>query len=371
MGWNGIKVHCQSHAWELAKGDTFSTTQEGAEILVDVQDARVAIAWPRVLGRMPARNLGMSPSRSKAGMVWGENDENMDPIRRRLGDSPFSRPGSFGKVPISPASSRSSGNPVLTSDFLHSENTIQVYEDRSDPSEEEAEEEIIAKKMAEEEHAFSLPEIPSRAASPCPTEADEEESSELDELSSSLFKEDDSFSPDSDAENDQENSQQAPAFSFLASSTSFHVPARGLKRSRSVSSRPSTPSTPLPTAAETEAVKNHATNQLAFSRLSSTPLSTILANLPPTITANPLSSSMLASILEGVECIGTVHRKGKDAAGKPLESQYYYVPDKDEDEARKGAVTEGLGKRGLRACRKVHKVCFFLSSIKSIWVSVC
>lgn len=50
-------------------------------------------------------------------------------------------------------------------------------------------------------------------------------------------------------------------------------------------------------------------------------------------------------------------RQGRqDAAGKRLESEYYYIPDKDEDEKRKEAVVTELMKPGLRACRKQHKV---------------
>ena len=50
-------------------------------------------------------------------------------------------------------------------------------------------------------------------------------------------------------------------------------------------------------------------------------------------------------------------REGKDAAGKKLESEYYYIPDEDKDEKRKEAVVNDLMKPGLRACRKQHKVC--------------
>jgi len=45
-GWNGIKLHCQGRTWELARDDTFTSETEFAEIMLDVQDARVLIAWP-------------------------------------------------------------------------------------------------------------------------------------------------------------------------------------------------------------------------------------------------------------------------------------------------------------------------------------
>jgi len=110
-----------------------------------------------------------------------------------------------------------------------------------------------------------------------------------------------------------------------------------------------------PVFAEIPAVSNHVINQLAFSRLSSTPLSTIMANLPAE-EKRDLSKDHLRSIIEGTVCIGIIPRQGKDAAGKALESEYYYVPEADDDENRRLAVTDGLRKPSLRACRKQHKV---------------
>ena len=69
-----------------------------------------------------------------------------------------------------------------------------------------------------------------------------------------------------------------------------------------------------------------------------------------------MSVESFKNVLSAVQCIGTVTREGKDAAGKPLESEYYYIADKDMEEKRRNAV-EGLQKPGLRACRKQHKVC--------------
>ena len=101
-------------------------------------------------------------------------------------------------------------------------------------------------------------------------------------------------------------------------------------------------------------IKDHVINQLAFSRLSSTPLSTILSHLPRD--AGVLTRATLKDIIDQVDCVGEVMREGKDAAGKVLESEYYYVPEQDRDEQRKEAVVNDLMKPGLRACRKQHKV---------------
>lgn len=119
---------------------------------------------------------------------------------------------------------------------------------------------------------------------------------------------------------------------------------------------------PQYTDERSERVRNHAANQLAFSRLSSTPFSTILNNLPPAHWKSgpeyptSLSRSDIRNILESTKFIGRVAREGKDAAGKPLESEYYYVPDEDDDAMRRSAVVDDLRKPGLRNCRKQHKV---------------
>lgn len=99
-------------------------------------------------------------------------------------------------------------------------------------------------------------------------------------------------------------------------------------------------------------IENILINHLAFSRLSSTPasfLNTILA------VVSKLSLEQLRSVLHAVECIGVIYRQGKDAAGKPLEEEYYYVPEKDRDPERNKLVSLIKGHGGLRACRRTHK----------------
>jgi regulator of nonsense transcripts 2 len=73
-------------------------------------------------------------------------------------------------------------------------------------------------------------------------------------------------------------------------------------------------------------------------------------------TEEGLSKDEIKDILESAKCIGKVSREGKDAAGKPLENEYYYVPDLDDDSMRREAVVNDLRKPGLRSCRKQHKV---------------
>jgi hypothetical protein len=127
-------------------------------------------------------------------------------------------------------------------------------------------------------------------------------------------------------------------------------------------------------------VKNHVINQLAFSRVHSLPLSTIHKNLPAELKAcitesaggnesdksasskdstktNPqLSKQDLKKLMDSIACVGEIPRSGKDAAGKPLENEFYYVPEMDDNEARRENVTNGMRGSGLRAVRKQHKV---------------
>lgn len=100
-------------------------------------------------------------------------------------------------------------------------------------------------------------------------------------------------------------------------------------------------------------------NHLAFSRLSSTPLSALHKSNP---SVQPMQASALQSLVQSIKCVGVIQREGKDAAGKPLEEEYYYVAENDDDEDRKMMVEQlrgGRGAAGLRNCRKTHKQYFW------------
>jgi len=134
-------------------------------------------------------------------------------------------------------------------------------------------------------------------------------------------------------------------------------PSVSVNSARSSHTEPS-PTDDVPSSVKKEGseinVQSHIINQLAFSRLSSTPLSTILSHLPSE--AGALSINQIRQLVRDTACIGEVRREGKDAAGKALESEFYYIPDEDEDVQRKEAVVNDLRKPGLRACREQHKV---------------
>lgn len=103
-------------------------------------------------------------------------------------------------------------------------------------------------------------------------------------------------------------------------------------------------------------ISNILVNHLAFSRLSSTPMS-ILRGISANI--NELSNGQLKKILQTTKPIGIISRQGKDAAGKPLEEEYYYIPEQDDDSERPNLVSSIKGHGGIRSCRRVHKQYFW------------
>lgn len=101
-----------------------------------------------------------------------------------------------------------------------------------------------------------------------------------------------------------------------------------------------------------EEINNILINHLAFSRLSSTPASFL--KTISVLTSN-LSLNVIRTCLNNIGCVGVIYREGKDAAGKPLEEEYYYIPENDSDTNRTSLVASIKGHGGLRACRKTHK----------------
>lgn len=99
-------------------------------------------------------------------------------------------------------------------------------------------------------------------------------------------------------------------------------------------------------------ILNILVNHLAFSRLLLTPA--LYLNTISAVVAK-LTLEELRAVLHQVSCIGVIYRLGKDAAGKPLEEEYYYVPEKDGDSERTKLVSSVKGSGGLRSCRRVHK----------------
>lgn len=374
-GWNGLKLHCQGQTWELAKGDSFTSETEGAEIMIDVQDARVLVQWPRRdkdrdgLGHLSDSSWDESP---RPRMARRSNDSELhgSPLRRttRIG-SPET------PTPANVSTSNASLDDLMPGNSGHDEAPVQIYEDASG-----------------DEKELPRPSSRHNADASFVTQVTESFSSDLSD-------------PQSDGENDpnEENdpiihsfgpfganlsnrfasfstltpARKAPATALTPllegrATSSTTSPANneplGPSDANSTNANPSkaavaTPSrsAAIPASAsglseeKTANISNHVVNQLAFSRLSSTPLSTIMSNLPAD-ERKGLAKDQLRIIIESTACVGIIRRQGKDAAGKPLESEYYYTPELDTDEHRRLAVTDGLRKPSLRNCRKQHKV---------------
>lgn len=349
MGWNGVKVHCQNRAWELGKGDSFTSETEDADIMLDVQDARVVVQWPQRERKSstPVHSDSTwddenSPRRAMAAAQ--QRSPQSSPLRRRPRlQSPVS-PSPAVQAAFAPASVLSHADPVAPP-------TILVYEDERLPSPPGGDQDAAA-----ESQSTQFASQPLGAGL-------------LVSHSTSLGESHDFF--DRDEENDPIIHSFGPfgdnLLPRMASFTTGASPDRRLHLSplKEASSSPQRRSSSESTReADNHQVMNHVMNQLAFSRLSSTPLSTILNNLPAELKGTSpsrkenkgVTQEDLKRLLDATSCIGEVAREGKDAAGKPLESEYYYIAELDTDEQRRGAVVDGMKKLGLRACRKQHKV---------------
>jgi len=341
-GWNGVKLHCQGRTWELAKGDSFTSETENAEIMLDVQDARVLVAWPfgsRKDSISAASDASWNGDSSPLGRASAINARGQliesSPIRRqhRL-QSPVS------PTPVRP--SQSMPNLDLFQDEPRA--AVQIYEDES------------AEKYDDIAAGTSMMSTVAATSFPAPFS----QSSELSE-------------PEEDHDPDEENDPIVHSFgpfgadisSRMASFTTTTSPEAPRGRAiRNAARSPPRSNSASTDEADPVPIINHVVNQLAFSRLSSTPLSVIMNNLPADLKGGSLThvenkgltKDDLRKLLNVAACIGEIHREGKDAAGKALESEYYYIPDEDTDVGRRAAVVDGLRKPSLRNCRKQHKV---------------
>lgn len=359
MGWNGVKIHCQGRAWELRKGDSFTSETGDADIMIDVQDTRVLLQWPKPEQRISTPIDSDSP--------WDEDRRTM--ATRALSESPLRRQQRLHS-PVSPSPAV---NAVHASSFPHSSVpiSVKVYEDDQSEGEDPtaaaaAAEATQSTQVASQPLGASFRESQSLGAS---LRESQSLGASLRESQFNINAETRDFS-DPDEENDPVIHSFGPfganllprMESFTTHSPISRSPLRPLKEA-TVSPLKHRRSSESAREDSSNPVVNHVINQLAFSRLSSTPLSTLMDHLPSHLKESSpgsrakFSVNTLKKLLDGTECVGEVQREGKDAAGKRLESEYYYIPDRDEDMKRRDAVVDGLGKRGLRACRKQHKVC--------------
>lgn len=359
-GWNGLKLHCQGRTYELWKGDSFTSETEGTEIMLDVQDARVMIQWPK---RDTPSNLSDSSwddsPRSRVCPVGGSVLQS-SPLRRTTRiESPES------PTPATNLSSSKRLQMLLPGEELHREggtgDDVQIYVDPSGDEAEAVQQSIEVTVDPNVSHSTDMTQSFSSDLS----EPDEDEENDPNEENDPIVH---SFGPFGANLSDRLASITASSPKVCKSSKRSRLPAVHEQQDPEVSEitasakseiEQQTADANLQPEEEGEysnpIVSNHVVNQLAYSRLSSTPLSTILQNLPVE-EQKDITKTQLQKLIESTVCIGVIERQGKDAAGKPLESEYYYLPEQDTDDQRRTAVVDGLRKPSLRSCRKQHKV---------------
>ncbi|CCH58317.1 hypothetical protein TBLA_0A05240 [Henningerozyma blattae CBS 6284] len=107
-----------------------------------------------------------------------------------------------------------------------------------------------------------------------------------------------------------------------------------------------------------EDLQNILINYLAYGNVQQIPLFQ-LAKVNKQI-ATLKRSQVRALLAKSSNCIGVIYRSGKDAAGKPLDEEYYYDLENDSNQERRNLVLSLKGGRtGLRSCRKTHKQYFW------------
>ncbi|KAL8809615.1 MAG: hypothetical protein Q9200_003269, partial [Gallowayella weberi] len=351
VGWNGVVIHCGHKTFELGKGDSITSETDDTDLMVDVQDARVILQWPREKGKLATPTDSesawedRSPSRRHATQ---QQSPLQSPLWQRVRlQSPVSPSRAVQAVPSDPA--------LIFAPDVAGTDKIEVYVDE------------------DAGHGLEAATTTQTQATQSTLMASQPLGGLLTGSQPNALGEAPDFS-DNDEENDPIVHSFGPFGANLNSrmtaitakeSPERRRPALGPLKESSVS--PQRPQRSGRLGAKDEGaspVLNHVINQLAYSRLSSTPLSTIMNTLPARFKADIKSNTKentgvtvgeLKRLLESTACIGEVSREGKDAAGKPLESEFYYVPDMDTDAKRRNAVVEGLRKPGLRACRKQHK----------------
>ena len=393
-GWNGLKLHCQGRTWELFKGDSFTSETEGTDIMLDVHDARVMIQWPRrggvdALAGLSDSSWDDSPPRSQANNAQGGGGP-----RGGLQSSPLRRTMRI-QSPESPTPGHLASSQRLQALFprresREDEGSIQIYEDEPElpPQNDDAVLDVGVSMRTEATASFSS-EL-SDPGSDGENDPDEENDPVVHSFgpfgadisgrfaSISTKSPRATFSPKTALRSPNVAGRVRTSGGKLDMSSRYDIPCEPLVPVKEESGRPSEPlaalkeespsPAPKPKVEIDPAITNHVVNQLAFSRLSSTPLSTIMQNLPGDAKVG-LTKDTLRDAIEAWPAIGIIERQGKDAAGKALESEYYYVPEHDDDEQRRAAVVDGLRKPSLRNCRKQHKVS--LGWNKTNFISAC
>jgi hypothetical protein len=351
LGWNGCKVLCQGRVEELAKDNVLWLSNPGAEIILDVLDTRVILSWPQVDS---LEAFGLSAN------SWF----NMSPSRRsgRSNDRFASSPPAVHSrsPPVSPSPARHARKSLISPPSEGQlKETVKVYED---PASDDAKASPSAQLRREDPQLESLSHQPEYSDNE--NEENEPVVHTFGPFGSNLLSRFNSVSASSPK--DTHPSKRRKVLNESSQSSPLSSPHRQLSESpcKFVPLHPPI----MKKHANDSPIKNHVINQLAFSRVHSTPVSSIFKALPanlkvteipadaPENVTGELTPDLLRSMLDAIPCVGEIAREGKDAAGKPLENEFYYMPERDENVMRRETVVNGMGSTGLRAVRKNHKV---------------
>jgi hypothetical protein len=359
MGWNGAKIRCAGQHYQLEKGDSWVSSQPLAEIMLDVLDCRVMIKWP---------DTERVHTRATPGLeAWPE--ESSRRVFAALGNDvlPSSPPAMLPRSPVSPSPARlalaDAAGILPTSDTLYEshQTAVEVYEDpSSDHAHEESQSPSRAPAVKEVlQEKVSVSSLSSSNADGLSDQENENEENDpiihsFGPFGSNLLGRLNSFSHTSPLQ-PQPQSQHRKRPLKAASASPKHEASSPVSRKNSSELLGKVPESPI---------KNHVINQLAFSRVHAIPLSIIHSNLPAELKAcaaamesdASLAHAELERLLHSIPCVGEIAREGKDAAGKSLENEFYYLPEMDENTMRREAVLGSRGGTGLRAVRKNHKV---------------
>lgn len=345
LGWNGCKLHIGGQVVQLLKDETFRTDRPFAQIMVDVQDTRVLLIWPTTNASSCSPRRGIdSPATKRRAMSRSDMPSSPPPMISML-HSPVSSPVRHRGLLTTPSATPPARHVVSPAHFR--DTMVKVYEDAASPAR-------------------------STCAQPC-VNIDSTSVKTVPDTSTTTT----SATQAAVAEYSDHDEENNPAIHHFGA-TGHDILAK-FEGMRSASPEPKgvpvevsaaqCQSAP-PRAAKLSPVRNHIINQLAFSRSHSIPLSNLYANLPrdlKTVTEGDISEESLSvteleTMLLDVPCVGEINREGKDAAGKQLENEFYYLPELDTMESRRDAVS--VGRPPMRNVRKHHKV----SPRSPLWV---
>lgn len=355
-GWNGVRIHCTGRTHDLERGQIFTSEIEGADIMVDVQDARVLLAWPKheskVVTPTDSESSWGSPdnSPSRAAAATRNRAPSTSPLRQQRLQSPVSPSPAVNATHARPSGHFASDPPVPV--------PVQVYEDEAEDEKESGSLKATqSTQFASQPLGNILQELQASPSHHFESDNDEENDPIISSFSGpygpNLTANMESFTTRASPRRRPLDELKEESVSPQCGGQAGVSPKRRRRNDdQDVSS--SLHNSFYKAEEENNPITNHVISQLTYSRLSSIPISTLMQTLPVHLKAE-LDNDLLISLLDGSPCIGEVAREGKDAAGKRLESEYYYIPEGDADESRREMV-EGLGGRGLRNCRKSHKV---------------